>query len=77
MCHVCHESYARIQVRNTNIGPMCMRCLQEGSNHRFLATNHMDPGNQPHVPQYLTQVEEMLIACASPILQVMHSIGGQ
>ena len=37
----------------------------------------MDPGFQPHVLQDLTQVEEMLIARASPNLQVMHSIGGQ
>ena len=37
----------------------------------------MDPGTQPHVLEYLTQFEEMLIAPASPILQVMHSIGGQ
>ena len=27
MCHVCLESYAVIQVRNTSTGPMCMRCL--------------------------------------------------
>ena len=37
----------------------------------------MDPGTQPHVLEDLTQVEEMLIARPSPILQVMHSIGGQ
>ena len=37
----------------------------------------MDLGFQPCVLQYLTQVEEMLIARESPILQVMHSIGGQ
>ena len=77
MCHVYLESYARIQVHNTSIGPMCMRCLREGSNHRFSATNHMDPGIQPHVLEDLTQVEEMFIARASPILQVMHAIGGQ
>ena len=37
----------------------------------------MNPGEQPNVLAELTQVEEMLIARASPILQVMHSIGGQ
>ena len=37
----------------------------------------MDPGTQPHVLEDLTQVEEMLIARVSPILQVTHSIGGQ
>ncbi len=62
---------------NTNTGPMCMRCRREGTNHRFSARNHMDPGTQPYVLAVLTQVEEMLIARASPILQVMHSMGGQ
>ena len=37
----------------------------------------MNPGLQPLILGSLTQVEEMLIARASPILQVMHSIGGQ
>ena len=37
----------------------------------------MDPRTQPRVLEDITQVEEMLIAHASPILQVMHSIGGQ
>ena len=68
MCHVCLDSYVGIQVHNTSIGPMCVQCLREGSNHIFSATNHMDPGTQPHILEYLTQVEEMLIACASPIL---------
>ena len=77
ICHVCLESYVGIQVRNTSTGPMCMRFLREGSNHIFSATNHIDPGTQPHVLEDLTQVEEMLIACGSPILQVMHLIGGQ
>ena len=68
MCHVCLESYAGIQVRNKSTCPMCVQCLQERSNHRFSAMNHMDPGTQPHVLEDLTQVEEMLIARASPIL---------
>ena len=37
----------------------------------------MDPGIQPHVLAVLTQVEEMLICHANPILQVMHARGGQ
>ena len=57
-CHVCQESYAGVQIRNTSTGPMCLRCLREGSNHRFSATNHMDLGFQPRVLQDLTQVEE-------------------
>ena len=34
----------------------------------------MDPRSQPRVLAMLTQVEEMLIACTSPILYAMHSI---
>ena len=44
ICHVGQESYAGIQVRNLSIGPMCVRCLREISNHRFSARNHMDLG---------------------------------
>ena len=37
----------------------------------------MDLGEQPLVFPVLTQVEEMLIARVSPILQVTHARGGQ
>jgi hypothetical protein len=37
----------------------------------------MDPSHQPIVLSILTQVEEMLIARVSPILQVRHARGGQ
>jgi hypothetical protein len=37
----------------------------------------MDPRSQPHVLANLTQVEEMLIARVTPILQVTHATGGQ
>ena len=37
----------------------------------------MDPRSQPSELANLTQVEEMLIARVSPILQVTHAIGGQ
>ena len=76
-CHVCHESYVGIQVFRTNTGPMCMHCRREGTNHKFSTRNHMDLGTQPDVLRVLTEVEEMFIAHAIPILQVMHSIGGQ
>ena len=74
MCYFYHESHVGIQVRNTNTGPLCVRCLREGTNHRIPGRNHMDPGTQPHVLEVLTQVEDMLIVCVSPISQVMHSI---
>ena len=37
----------------------------------------MDLGKQPFVLAVLTQVEEMLISHANPILQVTHARGGQ
>ena len=37
----------------------------------------MDPGIQPHVLSFLTQVEEMLITRVNPIIQVTHARGGQ
>ena len=37
----------------------------------------MDPDIQPPVLTALTQVEEMLISRANPILQVTHAHGGQ
>ena len=37
----------------------------------------MDPGAQPNVLYILTQIEEMIIACVSPILQVGNARGGQ
>ena len=39
--------------------------------------NNIDPGIQPPVLAVLTQVEEMLISHANPILQVTHAHGGQ
>ena len=35
ICHVCEESYGGIEVCNSSIGPMCVRCLREGYNHKF------------------------------------------
>ena len=37
----------------------------------------MDLGAQPNVFSILTQIEEMLIARVSPILQARHARGGQ
>ena len=66
--NVYEEFYARVQVVNTNIGPMSMRFERERTHHKFSAQNHMDPRSQPRVLAVLIQVVEMLIACTSPIL---------
>ena len=51
-----------------------MICKREGGNEKFSMENIMEIGSQPQVLTILTQFEKMLIACANPILQVMHSI---
>ena len=68
MCDLYHESYARIQVHDTNTYQMCFWSIREGTNYMFSSRNHLDQGFQPHVLEVLTQVEDMLIAQTSPIL---------
>ena len=38
---------------------------------------HMDPGSVPPCLQNMTQIEELLIARACPIMTVYHKHGGQ
>ena len=77
MCYMCQECYVGIKVKHIEEGPMCSRCQQEKGNNRFSTDNNIDPGSQPPELADLTQVEEMLIARVSPILQVTHAVGGQ
>jgi len=37
----------------------------------------MGPGKKPRILRVLIKVEEMLIACLNPILQVTHARGGK
>ena len=77
MGYICQEGYIGITVSRTPQGPICTRCKQEKGIHRFSIENNMDPEAQPIDLENLTQVEEMLIARVSPILQVTHATGGQ
>jgi hypothetical protein len=77
MCYICQECYLRMKVFRTSEGLVCNRCRQEKGKNRFSTLNNMDPGPQPEELANLTQVEEMLIARVSPILQVTHATGGQ
>ena len=77
MCQICQESYPRIQVLRDSEGLVSRRCKNERGSHRFSGYNNMDPGEKPHILRVLTQVEEMLIACVNPILQVTHARGGK
>ncbi|XP_057822398.2 uncharacterized protein LOC131034818 [Cryptomeria japonica] len=76
-CLVCMEKYPGIKTRQQNGINTCYRCTSEKNGHRFSKWNNMDPGEQPHCLQILTQVEEMLIARVSPVLQVTYARGGQ
>ena len=77
MCYICQEGYIGITVSRTPQGPICTQCKQEKGIHRFSIENNMDLEAQPIDLENLTQVEEMLIAHVSPILQVTHATGGQ
>ena len=66
-----------MKATHTSEGPICNKCQQERGIYIFSILNHMDLGSQPQVLANLTQVEEMLIACVIPILQVTHATGGQ
>lgn len=71
------ERYPGIKTKQTNESTTCYRCISEKNGNRFSKWNHMDPGEQPQCLKVLTQIEEMLIARISPILQVTYARGGQ
>ena len=47
MCYICQESYLSMKVAWVLEGSICHRCQQEKNEHRFSASNNMDPGPQP------------------------------
>ena len=76
-CPVCKEAWP---VSNNKRGAdqTCTRCKRDKSKCRlFSSENDMDPGNVPPELQELTEVEEMLIARAFPIMCVYRKHGGQ
>ena len=77
VCSICKECYPGIVTKKFHEAYTCSRCILESKGHRFSLDNNMDPGKQPSVLAVLTQVEEMLISRANPILQVTHAHGGQ
>ena len=57
---------------------MCIRCQRDKTIPKlFSPQNDMDPGAVPRCLEGLTQVEEMLIARACPIMTVYRKHGGQ
>ena len=74
---ICKECYPGIVRKNFHGAYTCSRCILELKAHHFSLEKDMDPGNQPAVFTVLTQVEEMLISHANPVLQVTHGHGSQ
>ena len=77
VCSICKECYPGIVKKKFHDAYSCSRCILERKGHRFSFENNMDPDIQPPILTVLTQVEEMLISRANPILQVTHAHGGK
>ena len=75
-CTVCQEAWPLKSKPNTPY--VCLRCSRDKkSPKKFSCQNSMIPSCVPHELQNLTQIEEMLIARALPIMRVYIKPGGQ
>ena len=73
---VCHEAWPlKSKSRTPYVGSRCFR--DKKSPKQFSCENSMIPSCIPHELQNLTQIEEMLIARALPIMRVYIKPGGQ
>ena len=77
-CTVCEEtSYLNTQPKNAS-KYLCLRCSRDKHFPRkFSKENNMIPAKVPSQLQELTQIEEMLISRALPIMRVYIKPGGQ
>ena len=75
-CTVCQEAWP---LKSKPKSPyVCSRCCRDKkSSKKFSCENSMIPSPVPHELQNLTQIEEMLIARALPIMRVYIKPGGQ
>ena len=75
-CTICQEAWPlKSKPRSPYI---CSRCSRDKkSQKKFSCENSMIPSHIPHELQNLTQIEEMLIARALPIMRVYIKPGGQ
>ncbi|XP_059076419.1 uncharacterized protein LOC131875765 [Cryptomeria japonica] len=76
-CLVCMERYPNIKTKKYDGITTSHRCTLENNGHRFSKWNNMDLDQQPICLQRLSQIEGMLIARVSPVLQVTYARGGQ
>ena len=77
-CTICSEMWP-IRFQSSQIETYtCIRCQRDKSVPKlFSPQNDMDPGAVPQCLENLTQIEEMLIARACPIMTVYRKHGGQ
>ena len=79
-CTVCLEAWPLVSNGNTSTTSqyLCLRCSRDKKHPKtFSKENNMIPSAVPCELQGLTQVEEMLIARALPIMRVYVKPGGQ
>ena len=79
-CTVCLEAWPLVASRNTckTSEYHCLRCSRDKKHpKKFSKENNMIPSAVPGELQGLTQVEEILIECALPIMRVYIKPGGQ
>ena len=78
LCIVCHELWPTRVCLNDETTYQCTRCKRDkGKPKLYSVENDMYPGDVPICLQGLTQVEEMLIAHACPIMCIYRKHGGQ
>lgn len=71
------ERYPSIKTKKCDGIITCYRCTLENNGHQFSKWNNMDPNQQPICLQRLSQIEDMLIARVSSVLQVTYARGRQ
>ena len=73
-CTVCHEAWP---LKSKPRSPyVCSRCCRDKKSPKKFSSEN-SPSSVPHELQNLTQIEEMLIAHALPIMRVYIKLGGQ
>ena len=77
-CSKCHEAWPLTTKPKSNGTYVCRKCSTDKQIPlKFSFENNMIPSHVPHELQSLTQIEEMLIARALPIMRVYVKPGGQ
>lgn len=78
LCNVCHEIWpTRVDI-STSEEYICTRCKRDKAVPKlYSCANDMHPGMVPPCLGGLTQVEQMLIARACPIMSIYRKHGGQ